>query len=140
MLGACVRDEDNLVGYADDHCIYSCCKAGDREAEKNKIYQLSSSLDNIKQWMLTNCLKMNEGKTKFIIFGSSRSLLKCESTSIRVGNSNVEHTSCVDLLGMQLDEHLTFKEHIAKKFRAASYAMFSLLKLRRYLSRESCLQ
>ena len=67
-------------------------------------------------------------------------MLKCESTSITVGNSNVERTSCVGLLGMQLDEHLTFKDHIAKKSRAASYAMFSLLKLRRYLSRESCLQ
>ena len=139
-LGACVREEDNLVGYADDHSIYGSYKAGDGEAEKNTIHQLSSSLDNIKQWMLTNRLKMNEDKTEFIIFGSSRSLLKCESTSIRVGNSNVERTSCVGLLGMQLDEHLTFKDHIAKKSRAASYAMFSLLKLRHYLSRESCLQ
>ena len=37
------------------------------------------------------------------------------------------------LLGIHMDQNLTFKDHIAKKSRIASYAMFNLKKLRPYI-------
>ena len=39
------------------------------------------------------------------------------------------------LLSMQMDEQLSFKEHIARKSRAAACALFNLMKLRRYFNK-----
>ena len=47
---------------------------------------------------------MNDDKTEFIIFGSNRSLPKCNTFSIRVGDSHVTHAYCVGIFGMQMDE------------------------------------
>ena len=57
-LGSCV-DDSHLVGYADDHSIYADFKAGDKSAEINTISHLSSTLHDVKDWMLHNRLKMN---------------------------------------------------------------------------------
>ena len=138
-LGSCV-DDSHLVGYADDHSIYADFKAGDKSAEIDTISHLSSTLHDVKDWMLHNRLKMNDDKTEFIIFGSNHSLPKCSTTGIWVGDSHIQRAECVSLLGIHLDQHLNLKHHIARKARAAACAMFNLMKLRRYLSKETCLQ
>ena len=93
-LGACVgfNAADNISGYADDHSTYASFNAGDQSAEINIICHLFSTLKNIKDCILHNRLKMNDDKTEFIIFGSNRSLPKCNTSSIRVGDSQVTHT------------------------------------------------
>ena len=101
---------------------------------------LSLSLDNIKQWMLENRLKMNDEKTEFITFGSNRSLAKCSSATIRVGESDVPRKPCIKLLGIYLDEQLNFKHHIATKCRTAMYALICLKKLRPHLTKETSLK
>ena len=82
---------------------------------------------------------MNDDKTEFIIFGSNHSLPKCSTTGIWVGNSHIQRAECVSLLRIHLSQHLNLKHHIARKERAAC-AMFNLMKLRRYLSKETFLQ
>jgi hypothetical protein len=99
-----VKESNELIGYADDHSICGSFKAGDNAAEIKTPCDLSSTLVDIKQWMLQNRLKMNDEKTEFIIFGSRHSLSKCSTTSIRVGGSDVPCNPCIKLLGMYMDE------------------------------------
>jgi hypothetical protein len=139
-LGSCVDDNNGLIGYADDHSVYGSFKAGELSAERYALFQLSSTLDDIKEWMLMNRLKMNEEKTEFIVFGHNRSLSKCNTTSIRVGESDIPRNPCLKLLGVYMDEQLNFKRHIATKCRAAMCALMCLKKLRPHLSKETSLK
>ena len=43
---------------------------------------------------------MNDDKTEFIVFGSRKLQPKCVTTNVRVGNVEVERTSCIKLLGI----------------------------------------
>ena len=65
-------------------------------------------------------LKMNEGKTEFIIIGSSHQIAKCSTTHLKVNNVEVQRSSVIKYLGTHMDEKLSFKEHITAKCRTAA--------------------
>ena len=74
-----------------------------------------------------NRLKMNEAKTKFIMFASKRQLEKCVTTSMDVNNTTVNCGPIIKYLGAWLDQHMQLSEHIIKKCRIA---MMNLQKIR----------
>ena len=53
--------------YADDTQIYLQCDNTD-DAIKENIYRLEKCIADVSAWMKKNSLKINEDKTKFIIF------------------------------------------------------------------------
>ena len=112
-LGASVDPEFELVGYADDHSIYGKYKAGDLNQENDVMKKLRDTLGTTKRWMVQNRLKMNENKTEFVMFGSRRLLDRCSVSNITVGDSTVLRSLVIRFLGVQLDEHLYFKQHIS---------------------------
>ncbi|KAJ8039461.1 hypothetical protein HOLleu_17189 [Holothuria leucospilota] len=137
---SCVRDDQPLIGYADDHSIYSSFRAGDVSSEEEVIGNLSSTLGKVKDWMQCNRLKMNDEKSEFIIFGSKNQLPKCITNVITIGDIPVHRSDKIKLLGVFLDESLNLKYHINMKARAAALAMSNLKKIRHYLDRSSCLK
>ena len=138
-LKTCVPPKIQLVGYADDHTIYSGYRAGDT-VDDDALSRISQTLTDTKDWMLQNRLKMNDEKTEFIVFGSRQSLAKCNVSEIVVGDCLVSRSSVVTLLGVEIDENLNFKQHITSKARTAALSMFNLKKLRRHLDRRNCLK
>ena len=81
----------------------------------------------IKDWMDINWLKMNDGKTEFILYGSRQQLLKCETTSINVNGNSIKRAEWTKCLGVSLDKNLNMKKHVAGKCKTA---MFNLLKIK----------
>ena len=76
-------------------------------------------VEDVKLWMDENRLKINNGKTEFIMFGAKKQLAKCTTTSIDVNNTEVSTSKVVKYLGMWMDCNLTFKDHIVKKCRTS---------------------
>ena len=74
----------------------------------NIILKLNSCLADIRRWMITNKLKINDSKTEFIVFRSSQ--LKCDLSglSINVGESMITQSSKVRDLGVIFDQFLNF--------------------------------
>ena len=79
----------DIYGYADDHNLGNKFKPSVPNAEKEAIGILERSLYNIKNWMDKNCLKMNDGKTEFMIVGSKHQLEKCVTESIDVNGIHI---------------------------------------------------
>ena len=139
-MDTCVTDDQSLIGYADDHSIYTSFKAGDASSEVDSIKKLSSSLGKVKDWMQCNRLKMNDEKSEFIIFGSKAQLPKCITSVISIGDISIHRSEKIKLLGVFLDDSLNLKYHISMKARASALAMYNLKKIRNYLDRSSCLK
>ena len=51
---------------------------------------LENCAKRIKIWMDGNRLKMNDSKTEFIMFGSSKMLTKCITTDININGKRVK--------------------------------------------------
>ena len=127
-----------ILGYADDHCIFKSFKAGQVPDQENAIKEMENCLDSIRQWMKHNRLKMNDTKTEVIYFGNQVQLDKCNLSSLKVGTSEVDASQTIKYLGVTLDTNMTFTKHIKAKCKIASYNLYRIRKIRKYLTEDSC--
>ena len=65
---------------------------------------------DIKSWMDTVQLKMNDSKTEFMYFGGPRQLEKCIVNQINVNGEMIPRSQIIGYLGAYLDSALNFKE------------------------------
>ena len=86
-----------------------------RKRKKKTMNLLESMMNNIDKLMGSNQLKMNAGKTEFIIFGTNHKLKKTTSTEINVCGENIKKSEIVKYLGAWLDSNLNFKHHASIK-------------------------
>ena len=70
-------------------------------------------IDDIKDWMTANKLKLNDDKTEVMIISSSRmSTALSIPDSFDIGNASVPFSDTVKNLGVTLDCHLSLKTHV----------------------------
>jgi hypothetical protein len=94
--------------YADDTQLYYSCKCENANAT---IKDINSDLERITKYSRTNCLKLNAGKSKFIIIGSRQNLKKLKNIQldpIKIDNNIIEREYEVRNLGVTIDEELTW--------------------------------
>ena len=73
---------------------------------------MEGCVDEIKKWMASNMLKLNEEKTEFIIFGTHQKLKKLQNITIRIGNTNIIPVDHVRNLGFIMDKFCKNIRHI----------------------------
>ena len=69
----------NLLAYVDDHAIKKKLDPNQATEDRNVINLLTENITNIKEWMNSVRLKMNNSKLEFIIFGNRTQVNKCTS-------------------------------------------------------------
>ena len=102
----------DIYRYADDYNLDNKFKPSVPNAEMEAISIPERSLYDIKNWMDKNCLKMNNGKTEFMIEGSKQQLKKCETESINVIGTLITPSPCIKFLEAWINQQLSFKKHI----------------------------
>ncbi len=128
---------EDVHGYADDHQVYLAFSPDCTVSQFGAVECMENCLLDVKQWMLANKLKMNDAKTEFIIIGSRHQLDKIEFDSIQVGNATVKAVESVRDLGAYLDSTMSMGTHIDNKCAAAFRQIYSLKRIRKFLSREA---
>ena len=77
-------------------------------------------MQDIKAWMETVKLKLNEAETEFIYFGSRQQLNKQSLAQYLSQENESKDQPKVRYLGGHLDSNLTLKEHILIECKAAT--------------------
>jgi len=70
----------------------------------------------MRDWVLSDRLKLNDDKTEFIIIGTRQQLAKVKIESIRVGDSTTTPASEVKNLGTWFDQQLTMDTHVNNSY------------------------
>lgn len=52
-------------GYADDHQLYLSYNPGSSEVEEDALQKMEQCISEVRAWMLTHHLKINDAKTEF---------------------------------------------------------------------------
>ena len=107
--------------------MYSCNKL------LSKILaNLRFDLKNVLMWFTVNSLSPNSGNFQHMILG------KCVANQLFlfINGIKIERTSEVVLLGITIDDQLTFKTHIEYISPMAKYKLRALQRIRDYLSTE----
>ena len=102
------------------------------------IYRLGKCCHDIRTWMQSNFLKLNNGKTEVLLIGSRQQLSKIAIPGVTVGESLIAPAISVRDLGAVFDTHKTMVPHVNAFSRSARYHIRNIGQTRRFIDRHSC--
>ena len=114
-----------LSNFADDNTFTI---TGNTVAEVRQ--KLEIEVDQAISWFEFNLMQANPKKFKFMLLNSSETETE---TNLKVRNTVIQSEDSVKLLGITIDNRLTFDKHIATVCRKASCQMNVLMRFKRML-------
>ena len=98
-----------IIQYADDVQIWKTCK---KQRIGEAISSMESTLSAVSDWFCSNSMKVNSSKTQLIVFGTRKALKDLSPVHLSFGTSTITESRVVKNLGLTMDRHLTFEDHI----------------------------
>src|SRR5271156_3642512 len=120
--------------YADDTQLYTSFSVNDSSTSTKLI---SDCIADIRSWMKSNLLKLNESKTEVVMIGTKQQLSKVGNIEISVGNVNIRPCSKVRNLGVIFDCNMAMVEHVNSVCKASYFYIHLLGKLRKFLDKSA---
>ena len=103
----------------------------------NSISSINKDLERIASWGEANLVNFNKSKTQFQIV--SLSSLPVDA-AITFQDSIIQPTSSINMLGVQINSSLSWREHIVQISKTASKQMGILFRCRPFFTSEQLLQ
>ena len=122
----------DVHAYADDTQLYLSFKPDGATNELDVICALQNCIKDIRTWMTVDKLKLNDGKTEFLIIGTAAQLKKVNISSILIGQDNVPVVSCARNLGVWFDNNLNMSHHINKTCQSVVYHLHNIRLIRKF--------
>ncbi len=98
---------------------------------------METCISDVRDWMRSMYLKMNDSKTEYLLIGTKQQLAKCSSSQLVVGDSIVSPPKYVRDLGVYLDSCLTMEQHVKLKCKAAYAQLHNISQIRKYVDRKT---
>ena len=111
----CKKHNIDYHGYADDTQNYHSFSPNLPGDEEHCITVLENCVSDIRIWMRTNKLKLNDEKTEFLVVAKRQQLAKVsKNIAIRVGPDLIKASDSEKNLGYNLDSTMKNVVHINK--------------------------
>ena len=123
--------------YADDTQKYLSFCLKDPAALQSAISKIQISLGDVQLWMSANMLKMNNGKTKLIVFAPKRYLQTLNNLSLKVDRAVVYPKHEVTNLGVIFDPTLSMKQQVNAVTKKCYFYIRRIWKIRKYLTEDA---
>lgn len=116
--------------YADDSQLY----VSFNPKENVSLENLESCISSIKSWMQVNMLKLNDGKTEFIVFASRHSLSTLDKVPLHIGSVEIAPCDKVRNLGAMFDSTLSMEAFVNDKIKSCIFYLCCIHRIRRFLT------
>ena len=108
---------------------------------ENKI---NIDLENLNRWLVANRLSLSVTKTEFMVIGSHpRPTVRVfgnEEINVEINGKSITRVHKAKSLGLLIDEHLTWKDHVDEVVKKISKAIGALKRVRPFISVKTALQ
>jgi hypothetical protein len=103
---------------------------------------LNSNLGKVNTWLKINKVKLNVSKSKYLIITVSKKKLTslkndCLNHPIKIDNEKLENVNVMKYLGVYIDSHLKFDDHVSYVLRKAGRKISYLGRIGKKLSRST---
>ena len=123
--------------YADDTQLYLSFSPDTATNQTDAVIAMERCISDIRTWMLTDKLKLNDDKTEFMLIGTKQQLSKVNIDCLTVGSIDVAPVTVARNLGTWFDSNLNLQEQIHKTFKSGFFHLYNIRRIRKYLSQES---
>ena len=94
-------------------------------------------VEEIRTWMLTDKLSLNENNTEFLIIGTKQQLSKISPYLLSIGSATVSPVNSARNLGTWMDTSLAPHDRIHKACRAAYLQIYNIRHIRQFLTKDA---
>ncbi len=122
--------------YADDTQMYLTFKAKVSGAAETAKCSLETCVEEIRQWMSSNLLKLNDEKSEMLVI-SSRFSPPVSFPSLKIGDEEIETNTSVRNIGVQFDTGMSMVGHVGNVSRASFGEIRKLGSIRKFLTDDS---
>ncbi len=122
--------------YADDTQPYISFKPTVPMAEENAVSVLEDCVKDIRHWMHTNKLVLNDEKTVFLLIGRKSCTDKVTLSSIKVGDTEIFPSDSAINLGSLWDNEMKMDKHISRICSSTFHHLRNIAGIRRYLTKK----
>ena len=105
-------------------------------SQTDAIQAMKRCIEDIRHWMVSDRLLLNDEKTEFPPISTRQQLSKVEPLRLRVEAMDIEPVNSVRNLGAWFDSMLSMETHINKVWSSGFYYLHNLRRIRRYLSQD----
>ena len=120
--------------YADDTQLYMSFLP----TESHKAaFSINKCLDEIKLWMYSNKLKLNESKTDCIVIGNTKQIDKVTCDVLKVGSSDIITSKNIKNLGVYIDRKFDMERQVNSICASGYFYLKQLYHMKKYLDRDS---
>ena len=117
--------------YADDTQLYGHCSPSNSFELASRVIR---AIDSIHEWMSSNRLSLNTGKTQFIWLGTKHSLAKRDTDWLTSLLPSLTELTSMRNLGFIIDQELNMKDHITKLCQSCYYQLHQIRTVRHSLT------
>ena len=101
--------------YADDTKLYLAFRPGDRATQDSAVAAMEACIQDVREWVIKDKLKINDDKSEFILIGTQAQLKKVDIDNLTVGDSCISpSTDVIRNLGAWFHVNFTMSTHITK--------------------------
>ena len=100
---------------------------------------LNRDLISVNQWLCANKLSLNIDKSNFVIFRPPQKKVNY-NIKLKIDNKDIKEMKSIKYLGVYIDCHLKWKEHILEVSKKLARGIGILLKLRHFVNLASLVQ
>jgi len=120
--------------YADDTQIYL---SFDLEDAHDIVKRMEKCISDIRSWMASNFLRLNDSKTELLMIGSKSHIKAANPITIHIGDADIMPSQSVRNIGAMFDQCMTMQNHIDQTCRGAWYHIRNIASIKRFLSHEA---
>ena len=104
--------------------------------------QINTELKNINLWLRANKLSLNVAKTEFMAINSRQKLhsLNDKTINVNVEGVKINQTDHSKALGLNIDENLSWKEHINSVSKKVASSIGALKRIRPFISMHTAIK
>ena len=117
--------------YADDTQLYEACKPEDVPM---LVARMSDCVHDVKLWMSTNRLKLNDNKTEIIVIGDVAK--DSPAVKININGHTIASANKVKNLGVYIDNDMSMSSHVSDLCRKLFFQIRKIGNIRNYINEE----
>ena len=130
--------------YVDDSQLYIAFDVLDPVDKSEKLNLIQECLKAIKQWMINHFMKLNDGKTEFILVGKNMYLSQCNEITLDFDGITIKQSDFKNdtgkSLGVKLDSNLSMERQVKEVRKKVYWTLSNLKTFGHYLSEDTRLQ
>ena len=136
-----INDLLNCLDMAQPRMFADDTSVSDASGSLDEIQNvINSELKNLNSWLIANRLSLNITKTEFVVIGSPQRMNATQNDiAVRIHDREINRVE-IKSLGMHIDRHLSWSEHIHKISKKISSTIGTLKRARPFISCKTAVQ